>query len=227
MNIKCPKCKQTIHSKIGNHWYKESGLNNVFIENIIIYECTCGVSIPSVFRAARLDDLISEVLLSKPAILDGVEISFLRKNLFLSSIDFSRILGVGKTTVSKWENGRQPHSEINDRFIRILYMNQKGISGKNAQRILSNLGRIRLKKPEFDFLITAQKINNDYTVKLEQISEAQTQESLKIIAPEEAFFHPLAHQQSFEAMLQRIKSPLKFSSTELLKTSTMPFALGL
>jgi YgiT-type zinc finger domain-containing protein len=82
MKIKCPKCGQVIESKIGNYRYKESGLDNVYLRNILVYECSCGVSYPSIFRIGRLNELIAETLLEKQTLLSGKEIKFLRKSLY-------------------------------------------------------------------------------------------------------------------------------------------------
>lgn len=120
MKIKCPNCDNFISSSVGTHRYTESGLESVYLENINIYECDCGLSIPSIHRVGRLNDLIAEKLLSKPALLAGNEIIFLRKNIPMSSTIFSRMIGVDKTTFSKWENEHQLHRGAYDNSLEFF-----------------------------------------------------------------------------------------------------------
>lgn len=173
MKIKCPNCNKFMSSSIGRHEYTESGLRNVYLENITIYNCSCGLTIPSIFRVGRLNDLIAEKLLLKPALLNGNEITFLRKNLRLSSKSFSKMLGIDNTTFSKWENERQIHRESNDRLIRTLYMLLRGISGVHSDDILKSLTETKLKKLPYGFLITAEKVDDDYVVAMTVFNEAQ------------------------------------------------------
>jgi len=195
MKIKCPKCDKLISSSVGNHKYTESGLENVYLENIKIYECACGLSIPSIFRVGRLNDLIAEKLLSKPALLDGNEITFLRKNIPMSSTIFARMIGVDKTTFSKWENERQLHREANDRLIRILYMLQKDFNESDANKILKPLITIKLKKQSYDFILIAVKIEDDYIVTMKQVPGTQVYDKIHVQICWDERIQAVAHPQ--------------------------------
>ena len=107
MELKCIECGKPTKRKIDSYQYLESGLDNVFLQNVPIYECNCGAKYPSIFRMGYLNELIGETLLEKQSLLSGKEIKFLRKNLYLSSKDYANALGVGTTTLSKWENEKQ------------------------------------------------------------------------------------------------------------------------
>lgn len=182
MTIKCHLCETPLIKEFGSYRYKESGLDNIFIENATFYKCnSCGTLIPSIFRLPRLNELIAEALLKKPALLNGKEIRFLRKNLFLSSQVFSNLLGIGKTTLSKWENNRQLQSEGNDRHIRSFYMIKKNFTYYNSMKIIKYLEKIRLKKPIVDYIITAEQIKNDYRVILKTIGGTIALQHLNII----------------------------------------------
>lgn len=221
MKIKCTKCGKTTNRKIANYWFKESGLDNVYLENIPVYECSCGISYPSIFRVPRLNDLIARTLLEKPALLGGKEIRFLRKNIYLSSKAFSKTLGIGKTTLSKWENDVQQHSEKNDRLIRAAYMILKGITGKEAQKLFGCLAKIQLKKSDIDSLITAEKQKDDYIVTWRQVVGSRADKISRIyVLPQE----PYRAATYFGALVfqSQIESDLQFSSLEVLSTKTNP-----
>ena len=162
--MRCLNCAKIIYPKTSQYWYEESGLSNVILRNIPVYECSCGVSYASIFRIKRLNELIAQVLIEKPALLTGEEIRFLRKTLYLSSMDFSKDLGIGKTTLSKWENSRQQHSEGHDRLIRALFLIHKGVKGQAARKIWELLAELQLSKADIDYLIVAEKLDTDYSV---------------------------------------------------------------
>ena len=176
MEIKCDQCGKAAHKKVGNYRYKESGLDNVYLENIPVYECSCGISYPSIFRLHRLNELIALTLVEKPALLSGNEIKFLRKNLHVPSKLFANKLGVGKTTLSKWENEAQNHSEGFDRLIRATYLIEKGIRRQEQLNIQKQLEGIPLRKSSTDHAIIAEKVEDDYTIRYRPMLESWTEQ---------------------------------------------------
>lgn len=180
MKIKCPQCGEMSHRKIGSHKYIESGLDNVYLANIPVYKCSCGASLPSIFRLHRLHELIALTLIKKPSLLNGDEIKFLRKNLRLPSKVFANMLGVGKTTLPKWENDAQNHSEVYDRLIRLIYMFEKGIKRQDQLRIQKHLRSFLLKDSNAEYVIIAEKIKDNYTIKYRPVVESRSERSSSI-----------------------------------------------
>lgn len=178
MGVNCSHCGKAMRKAIGNHHYLESGLNNVYLENIPMYECPdCRIAYPSIFRLGRLNDLIALSLVQKPALLNGREIRFLRKNLRMPSQIFARQLGVDKTTLSKWENDLQKHSEGNDRLIRTTYVLEKRVMREEQQTIQKFLKTASLKDSNSQYMIIAEKVKNDYKPKYRPVVENMTQAS--------------------------------------------------
>lgn len=176
MKIKCDQCGKMRHKKIGNYRYRESGLDNVYLENIHMYQCSCGISYPSILRLPRLNELIALTLLGKPVLLSGKEIRFLRKNLHLASKLFANKLGVGKTTLSKWENEVQNHSERNDRLIRAIYIIEKGIKRQDQLNIQKQLENILLKNLNTDYEIIAEEVQDDYVIRYRPLVESRAEQ---------------------------------------------------
>lgn len=222
MEEKCPNCGNAIPKRISSYHYKESGLNNVYLENIPAYECSCGVSYASIFRLLRLNDLIARTLLRKPALLNGEEIRFLRKNIYLSSKTFSKTLGIGKTTLSKWENDIQQHSEKNDRLIRAAYMILKGITGKEAQKLFRYLAKIQLKKSDIDSLITAEKLEGDYIVTWRPVVGSRADKTASIYMLPQDPLQVITYHEMLLVCQPQIESDVQFSSLEVLSTKTNP-----
>ncbi len=216
MKHRCPTCGKLIQQRVDTYWYNESGLDNVHINNITIYECTCGESYPSIFRVSRLNELIAKALLQKNSLLSGNEIKFLRKNIYFSSKDFSAALGIGKTTLSKWENERQHHSETNDRLIRNTYIIHKGIKSREAQKILKHLSKIRLEDSEIYYSIQAQFFQDDYIVRMQPIFESQTQKTDQALLSSKEFQAPHAGAYEVYSGLSIMETNQVFFSDRLL-----------
>ncbi len=169
MNFKCLECGNLTERKIDSHHYVESGLDNVHLQNIPVYKCGCGMKYPSILRVGYLNEKIGEALIEKRSLLSGKEIKFLRKNLYLSSKIFASMIGIGATTLSKWENEHQRHRDANDRLIRIVYMVYKVIKNDITQKILKKLSNIRLQQAESYYVILAEFCDDEYIVKMQPI----------------------------------------------------------
>lgn len=164
MMIKCSECGKSMQRKVGKYKYLESGLNNVFLENVDLYQCGCGTSYASIFRVPRLNELIAKTILKKRALLSGKEIRFLRKHVHVSSRDFAKMLHIDKTTLPKWEGGSQRQSKPHDLLIRKTYMTLKGIRVNEQRRILYILKDVQLAEPDVIHLIRATRQEEDYIV---------------------------------------------------------------
>jgi putative transcriptional regulator len=184
MGLNCSRCGKPMRKAIGNHHYLESGLDNVYLENIPLYKCPdCQIEYPSFFRLGRLNDRIALTLVQKPALLTGNEIKFLRKNLRMPSHMFARQLGVGKTTLSKWENDLQKHSEGHDRLIRATYALEKGLTSEQQQTIQKFLKTISLKGSSSQSVIIAEKVQEDYVLRYEPVVESKSHGPASIDLP--------------------------------------------
>jgi len=82
--------------------------------------------------------------------MKGEEIRELRKKLGLTQEEFARLLGVGYTTINRWENGKsEPRgqaSEILEKLKTIIEEAEKGrdITLEELKEILKDLGNGRL-----------------------------------------------------------------------------------
>jgi putative transcriptional regulator len=140
----CPNCGGThMTPRRAHHHFVESGLDNVHLVNVPIVACAaCGEEIISIPQPTQLMKCIAEEgVLLKPAPLSGPEIRFLRKNLMLKVVEFARLLGVDRVTVSRWENGHEKPARPTDRFIRLLYANQAMVRPEVAEKLRNHLGK--------------------------------------------------------------------------------------
>jgi putative zinc finger/helix-turn-helix YgiT family protein len=117
----CPTCKQKGNIYIGNYHYVESGLPNVWLTGVEIFECNCGENFAYIPCASELHRLIAEILLQKEEQLSGREIRFLRKHMGLKAKDFADKIGVMNVTVSRWEREETIPPKPIDRLIRYFY----------------------------------------------------------------------------------------------------------
>ena len=132
----CPKCNSKTVVVKGKHHYTECGLDNVFLEGVNIYKCSCGEKLVSIPAMPQLHGLIGLHLLKKKSLLNGKEIRFLRKNMGLTATKLSGIIGVDNATMSRWENNNQLIDKSHDRLIRLIYSNIKDIPTNEIKHLI-------------------------------------------------------------------------------------------
>jgi putative transcriptional regulator len=125
--IACPSCGKRKKTRKGKYHYTESGLQNVWLIGVEIFECDCGEKFAFIPYVQELHKLIAEILLKQEDQLSGREIRFLRKHMGLKAKDFAKELGVKNVTVSRWENGDYSPTESLDRLIRLIYAARMGM----------------------------------------------------------------------------------------------------
>ena len=134
--MRCHICKKEMVCKKEDYHYGECGLNNVYLIDMEIFRCSCGEEIVSIPMVPELNTVIGKGLIVQKAPLSGEEIRFLRKNLGLTSKKFAKYLDINKSTVSRWESGKQVPSSTHDRLIRIVYAGIKGIDSKVLKKLI-------------------------------------------------------------------------------------------
>jgi len=117
---KCYECGGQMEGSRGNYKYSECGLNSVNLVGIVVYHCSCGAIVPELPALSELHRLIAFKLIQKDTLLSGEEIRFLRKRAGLNGIEFAQLLGVHKTSLSKWENGTRTITKKTDATLRLL-----------------------------------------------------------------------------------------------------------
>ena len=152
--MKCISCNnnKTLKKSKAIFKYKDCGLNNVVLFDIIITKCeNCGEEYVNLGNIEKLHSTIAEILLQKHDLLTGKEIRFLRKHLGYSGVMFANIIGFAHETLSRIENAAQKVTVSLDHLIRFAVANK--ISNRNYDlhdHILNQKGvklnRIELKK---------------------------------------------------------------------------------
>ncbi len=118
----CRECgKAKMISREETYLYRESGLPNVVLIGVVIRRCpSCGHHELVLPRVTELHRTIAHAVLHKRARLSGAEVRFLRKYLGWSGADFARHIGVDPSTVSNWENDKDPIGPTSDRLLRLM-----------------------------------------------------------------------------------------------------------
>jgi putative zinc finger/helix-turn-helix YgiT family protein len=101
--------------------YDESGLSNVVLEGITVRRCPgCDAAEPTIPNIEGLHRAIAQALITQPRRLSGEEIRFLRTYLGWTGVDFARHMGVVPTSVSRWENDKEPIGPQAERALRLM-----------------------------------------------------------------------------------------------------------
>jgi DNA-binding transcriptional regulator YiaG len=108
----------------GPYHYIESGLQNFYLMKIQWWQCSkCKSRRVEIPKLAQLHRCISWKLITKPSMLTGPEIIFLRKMMRRSQKDLAELLGLSQVVLNRWETGARPnHGKANDSKIRLVYL---------------------------------------------------------------------------------------------------------
>lgn len=125
---KCPECATEMSTSTDNRRYDESGVPNVVLLGVETHRCPkCAEELVTIPRMGELHRVIAFAIAEQAARLSGAEIRFLRKYLGWSGVDFANNLGVGASTVSKWENEQEKMGTTAERWIRLAVMRLKPV----------------------------------------------------------------------------------------------------
>lgn len=118
--MKCTECGSTMKKTVGDHVYRESGMDHVVLRNVTKYTCPeDGRVFVQIAAIGKLHRALALAIAEKPARLIPSEVRFLRDHLELSNTQFADIMGVSPTQSSRWMSSDAigPQAE---RFLRML-----------------------------------------------------------------------------------------------------------
>jgi transcriptional regulator with XRE-family HTH domain len=116
---RCTECGEPQRLTCTTTDYPESGLDNVRLVDVPVWECGNGHQEVEIPKAEQLHGLLVNALISKSAALAGPEIRFLRKELGMSGRAFARQLGMTAEHLSRLETGRRTVSPTTSLLVRL------------------------------------------------------------------------------------------------------------
>lgn len=134
----CGKPVTTEHSAVRR--YNIGGLPHVELHGVEVTTCPgCGKEGIAIPRIGQLHRVLAEAFVKQPRMLAPVEIRFLRKHIGLSGVDFAKMMGVTRETVSRWETGANPMGGTADRLLRLLVVNHEPTESYAVDDLLRDL----------------------------------------------------------------------------------------
>lgn len=122
--------------------YKESGLDNIYLENGFTHHKTAYGEGISIEDTAGLHRAIGEWVIETPKPISGAELRFLRTEMELTQRDLAALLGATEQTLRLWEKTRSkamPGSA--DRLLRALYSEYAGGDG-SLRKLVERLAEL-------------------------------------------------------------------------------------
>ncbi|MCI0389759.1 MAG: type II toxin-antitoxin system MqsA family antitoxin [Acidobacteria bacterium] len=149
--MKCGRCRGETRLKRGVYQYTESGLDNVYLQNVELRVCeACGAVTPRINRIKELHAHIGRAIALKTGSLSGAEARYLRKHLGLKGREWAELLHVNVATLSRWEGEEQDIGSQSDLLIRALYFlmlaERQGV--QLPERIMERIRAIAQRKEE-------------------------------------------------------------------------------
>ena len=131
VKMTCPDCRQAeLGESRENIRYTESGLPYVTLCNILVERCpACGNTLVNIPQMEQLHRLLANIGIKKSGRLEPFEITFLRKSLGWSKVDFARNMHVRPSQVSHWESEHKPSpmGAANELLLRSLVAHNRRI----------------------------------------------------------------------------------------------------
>ena len=150
--MKCINCesKKTLKKSKTTYKYKDCGLDNVVLFDIVIMKCeNCGEEYINFGNIEVLHNAIARTLLQKFDLLTGKEIRFLRKHLGYSGVMFASIIGFAHETLSRIENGANKVTVSLDHLVRFAVANKFTDRNYDLHDHILNQKGIKLTRMEF------------------------------------------------------------------------------
>jgi len=116
---RCTECGAVQHETRQTVMYPESGLDNVQLVNVPVWVCENGHEELEIPAITQLHDLLTHVIIRKPARLTGREIRFIRRRAELSAQEFACRIGISPQHLSRLENDKGKKTRTLDLLIRL------------------------------------------------------------------------------------------------------------
>lgn len=137
--VECGSDEVTVERNVAIR-YDMGGLHNVTLQGVEVRRCdACGEEAVKIPRIGQLHFVLANLIIGQPRLLVGDEIRFLRKHLGLSTRDFAHRMGVGRETVSRWENSKEPMGEPTDHLLRALVKSHQPTENYTVDDLLRDL----------------------------------------------------------------------------------------
>ena len=116
---RCTECGAAQRETRQTVKYPESGLDNVQLANVPVWVCENGHEELEIPAITQLHDLLTHLIIRKPARLTGREIRFLRRRAELSAQEFACRIGISPQHLSRLENDKGKKTRPLDLLIRL------------------------------------------------------------------------------------------------------------
>jgi DNA-binding transcriptional regulator YiaG len=117
--VRCVECGLPLRLEHKTTAYPESGLDNVQLINVPVWVCDNRHEEYQIPAVEQLHELLTNMILRKPAPLTGKEVRFLRKELGLSAKEFASRIALAPVHLSRIETGGRPVLRRMDLLIRL------------------------------------------------------------------------------------------------------------
>jgi transcriptional regulator with XRE-family HTH domain len=130
------------------YMYIESGLKNVGLLGINVHFCPeCKTETAVIPKIGQLNNLIAKILMEKKELLTGEEIRYLRKYAGFPANEFSTLIDVDPSYLSRMENGKEKSHSLSgsvDKLVRALVAAAR--DQEYTKNILLQIAATKMKK---------------------------------------------------------------------------------
>ena len=159
----CSDCGGATRIVRSSYEFGEVGIP-VVLQGIQVIHCLkCGNSDPVIPNMDELMRVIALAVINIPDRIKGKEVRFLRKYLGMTGQKFASIIGVDKTTVSRWENDNEAVGPHSDRVIRMVAMSLGDGLEEQLRELIAHFPDIWNKSKPSGIDLNTQDMSYQYT----------------------------------------------------------------
>jgi DNA-binding transcriptional regulator YiaG len=123
---------------MARYHYTESGLSNVWIENVQVVVDDAGEEMARIQNVRSLHRAIAESIVNHRAGMSGPELRFLRTEMGLTQAELGDVLHKEGLTVGRWERGESPIDQNAETVIRLLSIEKLRLDKKAIEEVASS-----------------------------------------------------------------------------------------
>jgi DNA-binding transcriptional regulator YiaG len=120
---------------MSRYHYTESGLPNVWIENIDVIVDDAGEAVYEIANIRGLHGAISKAIVESNVGLTGPELRFLRTEMGLTQAELARLVHKDGQTIGRWERGEKSVDENAQTIVRLLAIDSLKLAQRPARDV--------------------------------------------------------------------------------------------
>ena len=113
---------------MNDYRYSECGLNNVFLQGVVVQEDDHGEEVYSIKNIRGLHTAIVHAIISRRGAMSGSELRFMRSEMGMTQGQLAKVLQCTRGTIGRWERCEETINPSAEVVVKLLCAEKLGVS---------------------------------------------------------------------------------------------------